>query len=128
MGGGRRRRMSANQHGRMRRKLALFEGAGDDLDDVGSPPSGGGGARPFNGRGDSDYANLNGTKTPLLADKRGASGYGAAAGPDARKAGGARPYRFSFYSNALPTTVHARSLAELPSDGQSFEELFCGTR
>lgn len=128
MGGGRRRRMSGNQHGRMRRKLALFEGAGDDLDDVSSPPSGGGGARPFNGRGDSDYANLNGTKTPLLADKRGASGYGAAAGPDARKAGGARPYRFSFYSNALPTTVHARSLAELPSDGQSFEELFCGTR
>jgi magnesium transporter len=39
-----------------------------------------------------------------------------------------RPYRFSFYSNALPSTIHARSLAELPAEGQTFEELFEGKR
>lgn len=37
-----------------------------------------------------------------------------------------QPYRFSFYSNALPVTIHARSLAELPAEGQSFEDLFKG--
>ena len=37
-----------------------------------------------------------------------------------------RPYRFSFYSNALSATIHARSLSELPADGQSFEQLFSG--
>ncbi|TDL29676.1 cora-domain-containing protein [Rickenella mellea] len=37
-----------------------------------------------------------------------------------------RPYRFSFYSNALSATIHARSLTELPADGQSFEDLFAG--
>ncbi|KAH6914793.1 manganese resistance protein MNR2 [Coprinopsis sp. MPI-PUGE-AT-0042] len=37
-----------------------------------------------------------------------------------------RPYRFSFYSNALNATIHARSLSELPSEGQSFEDLFTG--
>ncbi|QRW16554.1 CorA-like magnesium transporter protein [Rhizoctonia solani] len=34
-----------------------------------------------------------------------------------------RPYRFSFYSNRLSATIHARSLSELPADGQTFEEL-----
>jgi magnesium transporter len=37
-----------------------------------------------------------------------------------------RPYRFSFYSNAWPVTIHARTLAELPGEGQSFEDLFKG--
>jgi magnesium transporter len=37
-----------------------------------------------------------------------------------------RPYRFSFYSNALSATIHARSLCELPADGQSFEDMFAG--
>lgn len=37
-----------------------------------------------------------------------------------------RPYRFSFYSNALGATIHARSLCELPADGQSFEDMFTG--
>ena len=37
-----------------------------------------------------------------------------------------RPYRFSFYSNALSATIHARSLCELPADDQTFEELFNG--
>jgi len=39
-----------------------------------------------------------------------------------------RPYRFSFYSNALSATIHARSLHELPAEGQSFEELFTGVK
>ena len=37
-----------------------------------------------------------------------------------------RPYRFSFYSNGLGATIHARSLSELPADGQSFEDMFAG--
>ena len=37
-----------------------------------------------------------------------------------------RPYRFSFYSNALSATIHARSLSELPAEGQTFEQLFAG--
>lgn len=41
-------------------------------------------------------------------------------------AGHDRPYRFSFYSNALSATIHARSFSELPAEGQSFEDLFCG--
>jgi magnesium transporter len=40
--------------------------------------------------------------------------------------GHSRPYRFSFYSNALSQTIHARSLSELPAEGQSFEDLFTG--
>ena len=37
-----------------------------------------------------------------------------------------KPYRFTFYSNALPSTIHARHLAELPAEGQTFEQLFSG--
>ncbi|KAF5363346.1 hypothetical protein D9756_000268 [Leucocoprinus leucothites] len=37
-----------------------------------------------------------------------------------------RPYRFSFYSNSLSATIHARSLSELPAVGQTFEDLFSG--
>ncbi|KAJ7734043.1 hypothetical protein DFH07DRAFT_967801 [Mycena maculata] len=36
------------------------------------------------------------------------------------------PYRFSFYSNAFSATIHARSLSELPGEGQSFTDLFTG--
>ncbi|KAF9511578.1 hypothetical protein BS47DRAFT_1298705 [Hydnum rufescens UP504] len=37
-----------------------------------------------------------------------------------------RPYRFSFYSNAMTQTIHARSFSELPAEGQTFEDLFLG--
>ncbi|WFD24883.1 CorA metal ion transporter [Malassezia equina] len=37
-----------------------------------------------------------------------------------------KPYRFTFYSNALPSTIHARYLSELPGPGQSFEDLIRG--
>lgn len=46
--------------------------------------------------------------------------------PYSDNTGHGQPYRFSFYSNALPVTIHARSLAELPAEGQSFEDLFKG--
>ncbi|GAA5888195.1 hypothetical protein JCM6882_000316 [Rhodosporidiobolus microsporus] len=122
--GGRHRKLSESvAPGRYRRKLAQFEGAGDDL-------GGGSGLAPPDRTmsGPAAFVNIMDTKTPLLADKRATSGYGAAGGAgDARKAG-PRPYRFSFYSNALPSTIHARSLAELPAEGQSFEELFVGRK
>lgn len=37
-----------------------------------------------------------------------------------------QPFRFTFYSNTLSTTIHARSISELPAEGQSFEDLFMG--
>ena len=37
-----------------------------------------------------------------------------------------RPFRFSFYSNSLTATIHARSLSELPAEGQAFKDLFSG--
>jgi magnesium transporter len=49
------------------------------------------------------------------------TGFGGVVSP-----GHDRPYRFSFYSNALSATIHARSLCELPAEGQSFEDLFSG--
>ncbi|RXK35066.1 magnesium transporter [Tremella mesenterica] len=36
------------------------------------------------------------------------------------------PYRFSFYSSAMNVTIHARSMADLPDEGQNFEDLFKG--
>jgi magnesium transporter len=53
-------------------------------------------------------------------------GQGPSPGIGILNSGHDRPYRFSFYSNALSATIHARSLCELPADGQSFEDLFTG--
>lgn len=47
-------------------------------------------------------------------------------GPNAAVLAQDKPYRFTFYSNALPNTIHARYLSELPAPGQSFEELILG--
>ncbi|PWN46072.1 cora-domain-containing protein [Ceraceosorus guamensis] len=57
----------------------------------------------------------------LSAAQRRRSGAGFGSRSTAEK-----PYRFTFYSNALPSTIHARHLAELPAPGQTFEELFSG--
>ncbi|KAF7985607.1 hypothetical protein HWV62_3917 [Athelia sp. TMB] len=46
---------------------------------------------------------------------------------NALQTGHDQPHRFSFYSNALSATIHARNLCELPAEGQSFEELFSGS-
>ncbi|KAI9464291.1 hypothetical protein F5148DRAFT_1299927 [Russula earlei] len=81
-------------------KMALFEGL------PGAPPASltAGIAPPL-------------SAVPSFADLPSATGGGV---------GHDRPYRFSFYSNALSATIHARSLSELPADGQSFEDLFAG--
>lgn len=50
-------------------------------------------------------------------------GLGIGGGPGS---GHDRPYRFSFYSNKLSATIHARSMCELPAEGQTFHDLFQG--
>lgn len=118
--------------GRFQRKLAIFEGEGEE------GPSEPRGERGSGGAGSSTWTSILDAKTPLMggggsggggtnnaAKPRG--GYGATNGPGITSANAAaRPYRFSFYSNALPSTIHARSLAEIPAEGQTFEELFVG--
>lgn len=97
--------------GRYQRKLALFEGAAAASD----PPP----------RLADPLAHQ---KTPLLDGER-PKGFGSTAHysrPTPSHDEKERPYRFSFYSNALPSTIHARSLAELPGEGQTFESLFVG--
>lgn len=128
----RRQRKLSNTHATTRRqgRLALFEGLGGGLTDDA-------------GRGESytvdvhNHDGLNGfssalpTKAPRKPFPTIASGlqsgkytdYPDGMGPPV---GRERPYRFSFYSNALPATIHARSLSELPSEGQTFEDLFAG--
>ena len=91
-------------------KLALFEGFGTQ------------GAATEGEAGETGAPPLKAARQPknLGPNSNGYSAYSdATPGHD-------RPYRFSFYSNALPVTIHARSLAELPADGQSFEDLFKG--
>lgn len=105
---------SVGHVGRYQRKLALFEegtSSGQRNDDKAGPD----------------------VKTPLLAEQTksgrpsfGATAFGSHRGGTTPASERARPYRFSFYSNALPSTIHARSLAEIPGDGQTFEELFVG--
>ncbi|ORY35816.1 hypothetical protein BCR39DRAFT_512376 [Naematelia encephala] len=93
-------------------KLAIFEGFGS------------------NGAG-AEAPSDNGTSTAFKAPRQpkalGVNGDtpGFTTFTDAAP-GHDRPYRFSFYSNALPVTIHARTLAELPANGQSFEDLFKG--
>jgi hypothetical protein len=64
------------------------------------------------------------TDTTNLPAGEGGIGSGGAAPPS--QTGHDRPYRFSFYSNKLSATIHARSLSELPAEGQTFEDLFTG--
>jgi magnesium transporter len=97
-------------------RLALFEGIGSmATPEEGAAPeteSSGTASVPFKSRA---------PKNPLSA----ATGNGFAPYTDT-PAGHDRPYRFSFYSNNLPVTIHARTLAELPAEGQTFEDLFKG--
>jgi magnesium transporter len=95
-------------------RLALFEGIGSQATpEEGVPPADEATAPvPFKSRA---------PKNPLSA----ANGNGFAPYTDT-PAGHDRPYRFSFYSNNLPVTIHARTLAELPAEGQTFEDLFKG--
>ena len=98
----RQRKLSQSDAGPRRgNKLAMFEGGIDGVPHAAStgiqssrPPLNASGSRTF-------------APPPILAHSN--VGHSAA-------------YRFSFYSNALSATIHARSISELPADGQSFEE------
>jgi magnesium transporter len=102
--------------GRFQRKLAMFEGTGEE----GAPPP------RASGRARGGLGSILDVKTPLLTTKNSSNGYGSGKGSTPAPGGTARPYRFSFYSNSLPSTIHARSLAEIPAEGQTFEDLFVG--
>lgn len=114
----RQRKLSASSPGPRRGKMALFEQGGAP------PPSLGSRAPHLGGMGTTlsavpSYDNL------ADAHRGGPDGLGLGGGPGS---GHDRPYRFSFYSNALSATIHARSLGELPAEGQSFEDLFLGRK
>jgi len=124
-----------NPHARRQGKLALFEGGG-----------GGGGSNTMTGGSGASILggnnNVKGPSSPLLpTSSRDSNTYDTFSkpsflsqpmpiNPNHHQLGNGnlrdRPYRFSFYSNALPATIHARSLSELPAEGQSFEDLFTG--
>jgi len=114
-----------------KRKLALFEGMGGNLlsglnigsQTEGSAISGG----PLKGNPDG--------RTHLLSSRPNNFPFPGSHSSQDQRTGqvrwvnnAERPYRFSFYSNALPSTIHARSLAEIPGEGQTFEDLFIGRR
>jgi magnesium transporter len=144
----RQRKSSQSQavsHGARRQgRLALFEGLGGAFTGDGSARDG---SFSVNMPPDDREGPLRGltsalpTKAARMTNKNTVFGTSGGAGgqdyakptgyvdyPDGGRGngGGERPYRFSFYSNALPATIHARSLSELPSDGQKFEDLFTG--
>ncbi|KAI0658504.1 cora-domain-containing protein [Cubamyces menziesii] len=116
----RQRKLSVSSPGPRRGKMALFEQGGAP------PPTLGSRAPHLGGMGTTlsvvpSYDNLEDSH-------RGGPdgmGLGMGGGPGS---GHDRPYRFSFYSNALSATIHARSLSELPAEGQSFEDLFMGRK
>ncbi|KAH8094930.1 hypothetical protein BXZ70DRAFT_344942 [Cristinia sonorae] len=110
----RQRKLSQSQPGPRRGKMALFEQS------TAPPPSLSFRTPHLTGTTLSavpSYDNLPATNPPgaptLLPGVMSGSGHD-------------RPYRFSFYSNQLSATIHARSLSELPAEGQTFEDLFMG--
>ncbi|KAI9000696.1 cora-domain-containing protein [Trametes punicea] len=118
--GVRQRKLSLSSPGPRRGKMALFEQGGAP------PPTLGSRAPHLGGMGTTlsavpSYENL---QDSHRGGPDGA-GMGMGGGPGT---GHDRPYRFSFYSNALSATIHARSLSELPAEGQSFEDLFLGRK
>lgn len=132
----RRQRKSNNTnplaHSRRTGRLALFEGFGTALTDDMPPQDQSftvdvSGETLVNAQG--GMSSVHPTKAPRFPKKpllppKGYSDFPDPSAPAYTSA--SRPYRFSFYSNALPATIHARSLAELPAEGQSFEDLFVG--
>lgn len=104
----RQRKLSAsNPVGRRGGKLALFEGFGNQNE------------------GEDGTIPVKSARHPKNALPIGPTGGGIMPYSDTAP-GHDRPYRFSFYSNSLPVTIHARTLAELPAEGQTFEDLFKG--
>jgi magnesium transporter len=124
----RNRKLSASNpvpHVRRQAKLALFEGFGGG-GDAGGPDASF--LSPAAGRAQSDEAiTTKASRFPKnLIGGRGYTDYPVPAAAPLPASHRERPYRFSFYSNALPATIHARSLCELPSENQSFSDLFAG--
>lgn len=114
----RHRKLSASSPAPRRGKMALFEQGG-------APPPALASRAPHLAAGTTlsavpSYDNLDDSHRGGGPDLMG---FGGGGGPGS---GHDRPYRFSFYSNALSATIHARSLSELPAEGQSFEDLFFG--
>lgn len=129
--------------GKYQRKLAMFEG-GQSLGRLTEPsrmPVTGtslgddtSGRTPLKSASQTTYSGIDG----LEKDVRGgqpvppalprAQTHPRAARPGVPIPGTAhdKPYRFTFYSNALPSTIHARQLHELPGPGQTFEDLLRG--
>lgn len=126
----RQRKLSnTNPSARRQGRLALFEGLGGGLTD--DAPGESYTVHVHNHDALNGFSTALPTKAPRKPFPAIASGiqtgkytdYPDGMGPPV---GRERPYRFSFYSNALPATIHARSLSELPSEGQTFGDLFAG--
>ncbi|WVW85429.1 hypothetical protein I302_107467 [Kwoniella bestiolae CBS 10118] len=118
----RQRKLSqSNPVQRRQGKLALFEGFGNSSNLDGEVvPESTSTANAFKAPRSGKNASV-GIPIPSAGNGGGFAPYSDVAPP-----GHDRPYRFSFYSNAMPVTIHARSLAELPAENQTFEELFKG--
>ena len=108
---------------KFQRKLAMFEGGGSYSSSF-EPAAG-------ERYTDNPLPQNDAPLRPLLAGS-GVRRYGS---DNERRADAApvalaqdKPYRFTFYSNGMPNTVHARYLSELPAPGQSFEELIVGQK
>ncbi|KAG8961521.1 CorA metal ion transporter [Tulasnella sp. 419] len=107
----RQRKLSqSHPHPRRQGKLALFEGNSGPPPPSLMPPT------------SHRISFANGPTTSIVPPHPGVP----APSPSPEDTGHDRPYRFSFYSNANSATIHARSLSELPAEGQTFEELFMG--
>ncbi len=119
----RHRKLSqSNSAPRRQGKLALFEG------NSGPPPFS---LMPSTSHQGSDaYNPMFSNQTPGAGSSTnlasGAYIHAMNQAPGIIQSGHDRPYRFSFYSNALQHTIHSRSLSELPAEGQTFEDLFYG--
>jgi magnesium transporter len=129
-----RQRKLSQSNARPRRKggkMALFEGSsGAPPPSLGQPGSGlqfafGSGSSTAIGAAPGRFTALSGFEAGHMIPRRD-SGPSRLPPPLYTPMGGERPYRFSFYSNALSATIHARSLSELPAEGQTFEDLFRG--
>lgn len=114
----RQRKISQSQPGPRRGKMALFEQSN-------APPPSLPYRAPHLATGTTLSAVPSYENLPAIASS-GAPGIPPHGTGATTASGHDRPYRFSFYSNHISATIHARSLSELPAEGQTFEDLFMG--
>jgi len=125
----RNRKLSASNpvpHVRRQAKLALFEGFGGGADPAGPDASFSLTSPAGHARSDEAITTKASRFPKNLITGSAYTDYPVPAAAPLPASRRERPYRFSFYSNALPATIHSRSLSELPSDNQSFSDLFAG--